>query len=158
MNTQERQKLVEHYRAGAEAVVKVIEGLDESSLDARPGEGEWTPREIIHHLADSEMTSAIRLRRLLAEEAPQISGYDEEEFVRRLHYDRPIEHSLAAMKAARDTSAEILERLTEEEWKRAGTHSERGFYSVERWLEFCAPHAHDHADQLRRAIAAGSKS
>ncbi len=152
MNTEDRKNLIQKYRAGVDAVIEAVNGLSEASLDNRAAEGEWTPREIVHHLADSEMTSAIRLRRLLAEDSPRIDGYDEEEFARRLHYDRPIENSLAALKAARETTADILDRLNEEEWQRAGTHSERGVYSVEAWLEIYASHAHDHAEQIGRAV------
>lgn len=151
MTTEDRKRLIQKYRAGVEEVVESVNGLSEASLDSRVAEGEWTPREIVHHLADSEMTSAIRLRRLLAEDSPKIDGYDEEEFARRLHYDRPIENSLAAMRAARETTADILDRLTEEEWQRSGTHSELGPYSVEGWLEIYASHAHDHAEQISRA-------
>ncbi len=46
----------------------------EEELD-RSASGEWTPRQIAHHLADSEMTSAIRLRRLISEDSPVIYGY-----------------------------------------------------------------------------------
>ena len=99
------------------------------------------------------MTSAIRLRLLLAEERPTIRGYDQEAFARRLHYDRPIEASLAAFEAARRTTAELLHRMSEEDWGREGTHSESGRYTVEDWLEIYAAHAHDHADQIRRARA-----
>lgn len=152
MNTEDRKKLIQKYRSGADAVIESVEGLNEASLDSRAAEGEWTPREIVHHLADSEMTSAIRLRRLLAEDSPRIDGYDEEEFARRLHYDRPIENSLAALRAARETTADILDRLTEEEWQRSGTHSELGAYSVEGWLEIYASHAHDHAEQISRSV------
>jgi hypothetical protein len=119
-----------------------------------PAPGKWSARQIVHHLADSEMTSAIRLRRLLAEDNPLISGYDEEEFARRLHYDRPLEASLLALRAARDTSAQILDRLSEAEWSRAGTHSVSGPYSVTTWLEIYAVHAHNHAEQIRRARGA----
>ena len=99
------------------------------------------------------MTSAIRLRRLIAEDNPVIVGYDQEEFARRLYYDRPIAASLSALKAARETTSEILDRLTDAEWQRAGTHSEAGAYSVHKWLEIYGVHAHDHADQIRRARA-----
>jgi len=108
---------------------------------------------IVHHLADSEMTSAIRLRRLIAEDNPVISSYDEELFARELFYDRPIEASLSAIRAARESSAEILARLSESQWKRAGTHSESGPYSVETWLEIYAAHCHDHTLQAQRAMA-----
>jgi hypothetical protein len=100
------------------------------------------------------MTSAIRLRRLIAEERPVIQGYDQDAFARRLAYDRPIQASLDAFRAARQATAEILERLTETDWTREGTHSESGRYTVERWLEIYAEHAHNHADQIRRARAA----
>src|SRR3712207_4004073 len=101
------------------------------------------------------MTSAIRLRRLLAEENPVIDRYDEEEFARRLRYTtRPLAASLDAIGAARRTTAELLGLLTEEEWVRVGTHPEHGPYGVTDWLEIYAAHAHDHADQIRRARAA----
>ncbi len=114
--------------------------------------GEWTPRQIAHHLADSEMTSAIRLRRLISEDSPVIHGYDEAEFARRLKYDRPIEASLEAMRWARESTAQILDRLTDEDWERAGTHTETGRYSVEDWLTIYARHGHDHAEQIKRSL------
>lgn len=151
MDTERRQQLVEQYRQGYSAVVRALDGISEAELDRRPAPGKWTAREIVHHLADSEMTSAIRLRRLIAEDDPVIVGYDQEEFARRLRYDRPIAASLGALKAARETTCEILDRLTDADWQRTGTHSESGPYSVLKWLEIYAVHAHDHADQIRRA-------
>jgi hypothetical protein len=109
-------------------------------------------------MADSEMTSAIRLRRLLAEDEPTISGYDEEEFARRLFYgERPIDASLEAVGGARRTTAEILDRLSADQWGRQGHHAESGAYGVETWLESYAAHAHDHADQIRRCREAASR-
>jgi hypothetical protein len=141
------------YEDGYRVVLEALGGATEQELDAREAPGEWSPREVIHHLADSEMTSAIRLRRLIAEDRPVLVGYDQEEFARRLYYDRPIEGSLAAFKAARESTAQILHRMTEEEWAREGTHSEFGSYSVGNWLNDYSVHAHDHADQIRRARA-----
>jgi len=129
----------------------VLARIGEAALDRREEADGWTPREIVHHLADSEMTSAIRLRRLIAEDNPAIPGYDEPEFARRLYYDRPVQPSLDAVRAARASTADILDRLTEDEWRREGTHSESGRYRVEDWLEIYAAHAHDHAEQMLRA-------
>ena len=153
MNTASRRALIDRYKQGYAEVAHAIEGATDADLDRRPAPGQWTAREIVHHLADSEMTSAIRLRRLLAEDRAAIVGYDQEEFARRLYYDRPIGPSLAAFKAARETTAQILERMGEAEWQRAGTHSESGVYSAADWLEIYADHAHKHAEQIRRARA-----
>lgn len=151
MDKARRDELVERYKAGAAEVRKAVAECGEDRLDNRPDPNEWTPREIVHHLADSEMTSAIRLRRLLAEDVPEIVGYDPDAFAARCHYERPVDSSLDAMEAARRTSADILDALTEDQWTRRGTHSESGEYSVEHWLELYAAHPYEHADQLRRA-------
>jgi hypothetical protein len=153
MDRTTRDTLIARYRQGYDAVMAALDGITQAELDAREGPGEWSPREIAHHLADSEMTSAIRLRRLIVEDAPVITGYDQEAFVERLYTDRPIAPSLAAFRAARDSTADILDRLTEGQWARQGIHSESGPYSVTDWLEIYAAHAHDHADQIRRARA-----
>ncbi len=144
----DRAALVEKFRTGYSAVAAAVAGLSDAALDASAGPGEWTPRMVIHHLADSEATAFVRLRRLIAEDDPEIVGYDEAEFARRLHYDRPVSASLAVLVAVRAASLELLDRLTEQEWDRAGTHSESGRYSVDDWLRIYAVHAHDHAEQI----------
>jgi hypothetical protein len=153
MDVATRQRLIDRYTEGYRVVADALDGATETELDARPAPEKWSAREIVHHLADSEMTSAIRLRKLLAEDQPVITGYDEAEFARRLYYDRPLDASLAAFAAARASTAEILTRMSEAEWRRRGTHSDSGAYGVERWLEIYADHAHNHADQIRRARA-----
>jgi hypothetical protein len=99
MDQQTRQTLVTKYKDGYRAVADALAGATDDELDARPAPGKWSAREIVHHLADSEMTSAIRMRNLIATDNLSIVGYDQEVFARRLHYDRPIAASLAAFRA-----------------------------------------------------------
>ena len=120
MDQEQREALIEKYIAGYDQVVAALEGAD---LDAREAPGEWSPREVIHHLADSEMTSAMRVRRLVVEDNPLIQGYDQDAFAATLFYDRPIEASLAAFKAARDTTAEIITRLSDAQWSGSATRA-----------------------------------
>ena len=152
MDAARRAELVARYKAGHATLLASLAGIDEAGLDARPADGGWTPREVVQHTADSEMTAAIRLRRLISEENPVIAGYDGDTFAVRLHYaDRPIEPALDAIAAARATTAQILDGLTEADWARTGTHTESGPYGVEQWLETYAVHCEEHADQIRRA-------
>jgi hypothetical protein len=153
----ERDALLATYREGHHAVLEVLKGASGDDLNALPAAPDtWTARMVVHHLADSEMMSAMRLRRLIAEDHPVIDGYDEPTFARRLFYDdRPIEPALDALAAARATSLQILERLAEAQWAREGVHTESGRYGVEDWLRIYAAHAHEHADQIRRAISVG---
>lgn len=154
MDRVRRAELIERYRAGADAVDAALAGVGDAELDARPQDGGWTARMVVHHLADSESNSYLRVRKLLAEDGPLVQGYDEGEYARRLHYDRPVETSLAVFRAVRASTAELLNLLTDEEWQRAGTHSESGPYAMDDWLEIYAAHAIDHVDQIRRARGA----
>lgn len=145
-----RAMLIGRYAAGAEEIASALDGVAAAGLDSPAPDGGWTIREVVQHLADSEMTSAIRLRRLLTEEHPRLDAYDEAAWARVLRYrDRAVEPALAAMAAARATTVQILELLDEAAWKRWGTHSESGHYTVDTWLEIYAGHVRDHAAQIR---------
>jgi hypothetical protein len=150
MNEQERKRLIDQYRDGYRSVIDALQGVTEDELD-RSADGGWTPRQIAHHLGDSEMMSALRIRRLLVEPEPVIHGYDEKAFAERLTADRPIQPSLEAMRWARETTAQVLERMTDDDWRIVGTHTESGRYSAEDWLRIYTAHAHDHAGQIKRA-------
>ena len=157
MDSATRKKLIDQYKDGYRVVAESLVGATDEELDARPAPGKWSAREVVHHLADSEMTAAVRARLLLAVDRPQITGYDQEAFAQRLHYERPIEASLDAFKSARRTTAEILDQLSEAEWAREGTHTDQGRYTLDRWLEIYAKHAHGHAEQILVARDAARK-
>ncbi len=148
--------LVDRYRAGVALVEAALDGATDADLDRRgPEEGAWCARQVVHHLADSETNSYVRLRRLLAEPAPTtIQGYDEAHWATVLHYDRPIAASLAVFRAVRAASSELLDTLVDADLDRTGTHSDSGTYSLREWLEIYADHAEAHAAQIRDARGA----
>ena len=74
MTSEERHKLIAVYKDGYNTVVAALEGFPQDSLTAHPIAGKWSAAEIVHHLADSETTSGLRLRRLLVEDHPLIQG------------------------------------------------------------------------------------
>ncbi|MEO5742040.1 MAG: DinB family protein [Vicinamibacterales bacterium] len=153
MDQQTRAQLIDRYKDGYRVVAAALDDASDKELDSKPAPGKWSVRDIVHHLADSEMTSAVRLRLLVAEENAAIRPYDEKEFATRLHYDRPIAGSLLAFQAARLSTGELLDAMTEPDFSKQGTHPDHKSYGVERWLEIYAEHAHNHADQIRRARA-----
>jgi hypothetical protein len=147
----ERQSLINQYKAGYDEVIQSLEDFPVDGFTAHPIAGKWSACEIVHHLADSETASALRLRKLLTEEQAEIQGYDEKEYAVRFKYnERDFGPALEALHSARANTAQILDLMIDEDWKRTGTHSESGSYSVEDWLRIYAAHAHNHAAQIRR--------
>ena len=154
MQPDERKQLIAQYADGYRVVAEALTKITPEELDASPGTGKWSPRQIVHHLADSEMTAAVRFRLLVAEDRPAIRGYDQDQFAGRLHYERAHEASLELFRAARASTAELMGCLTEADWLREGTHTEVGRFGLDTWLRIYGPHAHRHADQIR--VARGS--
>ena len=154
MNLQQR---VNDYESATNEALRAIEEATFELLD-RHHEGEWSARQIIHHLADSEAQSYARLRRLIAEPAGSlIQGYDEAAWANSstLGYQQlPVEHSVEVFRAVRRASLDVLRRLPERDLERHGEHSESGRYTLSDWLGIYTRHARDHAAQLRAALSA----
>jgi hypothetical protein len=156
MTPEERDELIAQYKIGYDEVRESLKGFPADSIAKRPIPGKWSTREIVHHLADSETASSIRLRKLLSEDHPIIQGYDQDEYAIRLRYNEreDLVPALAALSAARANCLQLIERMSEEDWQREGEHTESGRYTVEDWLAIYAGHAHNHAEQIRRLRAA----
>ena len=147
--------LAHKYEEATNEFLSVVASLTPGDLDKSDSEG-WTPRQVIHHMADSESQSNARLRRLLSEPAgTQIQGYDENLWAnnKTLGYSElPIDTALAMFKASRASTLETIKRMTEDQLQIAGVHSESGPYTVAKWFESYAKHPIDHANQIRGCL------
>ena len=144
------------YKKSTDEFLDLVASLTPSDLDKRDSEG-WTPRQVIHHMADSEAQSYARLRRLIAEPGTTIQGYDEGKWAENptLNYTSlEVEDSLAVIKAVRQSSYALISRLSEAQLLNEGTHSESGAYNVLNWLDSYTNHPMDHANQIREQLRA----
>jgi len=146
--------LAANYEKATNDFFRLIEGLEESDLDKNDGDG-WTPRQVIHHLADSEAQSYARLRRLVAEPGTTIQGYDEGKWAESdvLGYrELPVELSINVLRSVRAASLMILRRLSEEQLQNSGTHTESGEYTIQKWVDSYTNHPVDHGQQITKAL------
>ena len=148
---------VADYARSTEVLLDAARRASDDQWD-RHRDGAWSARQIVHHVADSETQSYVRLRRLLAEPPGSvIQGYDEAAWAecRALGYrDLSVETPLRVFEAVRRASLDILERLSDADLERYGEHSESGRYTLGAWLEIYTRHPLDHADQLIEALSA----
>jgi hypothetical protein len=152
LDIRRRHEQLKRYRSGPAELEASLRGITDEELDRRPGPGQWSPREIVHHVADAEVIAGGRLRLVLARDAAPIVAYGQEDLMRAMRpMARPIEASLAVIKALHENTADLIEALEEEAWSRRGVHEEVGDYHLAMWLEDMAEHSHKHADQIRRA-------
>jgi hypothetical protein len=155
LSRSEREALIERYAAGPTVLKAALQKIPTAALQWRPGPGKWSAHEIIVHCADSETNSHGRIRQLLADETPVIHGYDQDRWARELDYHTlPLEPALATTTAVRVNTVPILRRLSDAQWRKSGTHSESGRYSMEDWIQIYAAHLEGHARQIERNLAA----
>lgn len=149
------QDFAETYQAATDYFEKLVKSLKPSDVDTK-APGEWSARQIVHHMADSEAQSYARLRRILAEpEGSIIQGYDESAWAesKNLGYeDLEIANSFAVTISVRNASADLIRRMSLADLEKFGTHTERGKFTINDWLKAYSNHPLDHGAQLERAV------
>jgi hypothetical protein len=124
-------------------------------LRVAPGAGEWSVAGCLAHLVDGEVIVAARSRWILAEDEPDIVGYDQALWVSELGQegDDP-EVMLAVFEGLRRWNLHLWDRTAVADRGRIGRHRERGPESYELTFRLAAGHDRVHLAQARRALDA----
>ncbi len=119
--------------------------------------GKWSIGEVIRHLADSELVWGYRLRLVVAEDKPNLVGYDQDEWARRLKYtDSDPLDALHLFQALRASNLSLLASLRDDDLQRVGVHAERGEESLEQMIKLYAGHDLAHLRQIDRILDANA--
>lgn len=145
----ELDELLERFRRGPEVVAVAATGVAGSQLDYSPAPGKWTIRQIVCHLADTELVTGVRLRRVIAEENPVLEAFDQDAWAARLGYGgRRFSAALESFRRLRAENYELLKDLPAEAFERRGRHSETGPLRLLDLVRSAAAHAEAHARQI----------
>src|SRR5579859_3543401 len=68
--------LTTYYVAGVDDLRKSVAGMTGEQLKARPIPGKWSTLEVVCHLADFDPILADRMKRVIAQDNPQLIGAD----------------------------------------------------------------------------------
>jgi hypothetical protein len=133
------------------ALRRSIDGLSADELRRREGPGKWSIAHVLQHLADSDLVWGWRLRLILAQDRPTLTGYDQDAWANRLHYElSDPEESLQTFSVLRRGNLRLLERASSEDLKRVGVHVERGEEALEHHCRLYAGHDLMHLQQIGR--------
>lgn len=134
-----------------ERLLRETQGLSEETLARSEEPGKWSMLEVIQHLADSELVWSYRLRMVITQDRPEITGYDQDLWARRLGYHQTsLEEALTQIRILRLGNLRLLRSLSASEWQRVGFHKERGEESIRHMVKLYAGHDLVHCRQLSR--------
>lgn len=133
------------------AAARAIEGLLPAQLRTPEAPGKWSIAQVLQHLADSDLVWGWRVRLILAQDRPTLTGYDQDLWAERLHYaDADPAEALEQLRVLRRGNLNLIARATPEDLKRVGVHSERGEESVGYLCGLYAGHDLLHLRQIER--------
>jgi uncharacterized damage-inducible protein DinB len=139
------KETIDRYERGGEILRDAVAGLSRDQLLAHPVPGTWSIQEIVIHLMDSDLIAIDRMKRMIAMEDPQLIGYDEAAFSKKLAYDQ---QSAADAVTILDLSyrnfAKVLRTLPADAWSRRGNHNERGPVTLGDYLQSMNKHMDHH--------------
>ncbi len=147
--------LIEAYSGGAKLLSDALRSTAQADLDARPIEGRWSVREVVCHVADSEIIYADRMKRVIAEENPTFFEADPDRFGPALFCpQRPIDKELDVVKAIRAHMLSILQSCHADDFRRTGVHSLDGRMTLQTLLERITAHIPHHVAFIEEKLQA----
>jgi hypothetical protein len=127
--------------------------FDDEPLTRRPSADEWAPVEVLAHLADGEEWALRRVKRMLAEDEPELEPFDQAALaVERGYLELDADAELARFERLRAEHLAILDGLDDAGWKRVGIHGEHGRMTIELYESHVAAEEVDHLAQLSRLL------
>ncbi len=142
--TMSREDRIKTIRELPDAITEAVDGLDEEQLDTAYRPGGWSVRQVVHHLADSHINSFCRFKLALTEESPTIRAYFEDRWAELPDSKGPVESSLYVLRGVHARWTELVESMSDEDFRRKLEHPESGSWDLDGMLSLYDWHSRHH--------------
>src|SRR5690606_21098946 len=130
-----------------------VDSLNEEQLNKTYREGAWNVRQLVHHIADSQLNMYQRLKLALTDENPTVPGFDEEKWAVQPDTKLPIESSIKMLEGINERIVSLGQSLTEEQLDRVFTHQTNGEIKVSKKVAKLAWHEEHHLEHIKIALS-----
>lgn len=149
MNTSARGYLCTGLEATPIVIRRLLQPEPAAALDRRPDPDRFTIREVVAHLADWDAIFVERVRRILAEDSPNLPGYDEWQMgIEHDYASSNVRERLKVFGGRRAEMVLLLRELDDAAWGRRGVHAQAGELTVADIAAFVLGHDGYHLRQI----------
>ncbi|UOR13836.1 YfiT family bacillithiol transferase [Halobacillus amylolyticus] len=148
-NIQEWLKEIETYTI---RLRETVDSLSDEELSRIYRDGSWTIRQLVHHIADSQLNMYQRLKLALTDENPTVPAFDQEKWAIQPDTKLPIESSIKMLEGINERIVSLGYSLTEEQLNRTFTHQENGKITVATKVAKLAWHEEHHLAHIKIAL------
>lgn len=151
MDPEIRQQKLESYGNAASSLDAALERFPREMWQFRDEHGCWSIHEHLAHIADSEVNSYIRFRRLVAEPGLDLMAYDENRWATALDYHSiDTEAAVELFRLLRRQTFELMKNLPEAAWSNTCYHPENGDMTLDDWLDVYERHVAEHVEYMQQ--------
>jgi DinB superfamily len=150
MTRDERRQVLESFGRAPMLLAAALRQLPKKMWLYKPAPGRWSIHEIIVHLADSEVSSYLRCRYLIADPGITLAEFDPEKWAGLLGYfHQSTREALEIIRRLRRMTYQLMATLPESVWLHTLEDPRRGTVSLEQWIERQERHIPHHIDQIK---------
>jgi hypothetical protein len=154
-----RLEIIESYSKGYENLIAALNEMPKEMWQFKPTANKWSVHEIIIHMADSEVNSYSRARKIISEPGSTIMAYDQDKLAIETRYiEQSTEDALELFKLLRKMTYNVIKNLPDNTWSNSIYHPENGIMTLDDWLKTYEEHVTIHVNQMKRNLADWKKA
>jgi uncharacterized damage-inducible protein DinB len=149
-HVQEWLKQIETYTS---RLRETVDGLSEEELSKTYREGSWNVRQLVHHIADSQMNMFQRLKMALTDDNPTVPNFIQDKWAVQPDTGLPVESSIKMLEGINERIVSLGSSLTEDQLDRSFTHEINGKITVATKVAKLAWHEEHHLEHIKIALS-----
>lgn len=140
------QQVMDALASAPDELETMLRGLSNAQLAKPARPGQWSIRDILQHIFNSQGLLSGRVSRMLAEDNPSLEGVA----TWAMYGDQslPASELLDQFQILRQSLVERLRKMTANEWWRTASHSEYGQVTILQQASYFAKHEREHWQQI----------
>ena len=136
-----------------ERLRETVDSLTVEEFNKTYREGSYNVRQLVHHIADSQLNMYLRLKLALTEETPTAPGFDQDKWAVHPDTELPVESSLKMLEGINERIVALGKSLTENQLTRSFIHQVNGKITVAQKLAKLAWHEEHHLEHIKIALS-----
>lgn len=146
------QQWLKQTESYAERLRETVDGLTDLQLAKTYRDGAWNVRQLVHHIADSQLNMYQRLKLALTDDNPIVPAFDEEKWAMQPDAELSVESSIRMLEGINTRLVALGHTLTEEHLNRKFTHAVNGEIMVATKVAKLAWHEEHHLAHIKIAL------
>lgn len=147
------QKWLQEIKTYTERLRQTVDTLNEEELDKTYRDGSWNVRQLVHHIADSQLNMYQRLKLALTDDNPTVPNFIQDEWAVLPDTELPVESSIKMLEGMNERIVVLGNSLTEEQLERTFTHEVNGEITVATKVAKLSWHEEHHLAHIKIALA-----